>query len=181
MSDLEQVKGFIAKGDREDAIALLASTLLKNSDHLEAWLLLGDMIEEPSRKKACYKQVLRLAPRNFHALTRLQELQETQPDGQQLTHSDELVDEDKRPTIKARKPVNYIPNQNLYKSANNTTGGGEIIGYLMVGLAGFLVITYVIASPNNSSSNSDSLYIGLTLLSLIAGILILSVSSKHRG
>lgn len=180
MSDLEQVKGFIDRGDKDNAIAHLASTLIKNKDQLEAWLMLGDMIDDPSRKKDCYKQVLRLSPRNFHALTKLQELQDGQQDARQLTDSNESELDDQRPTKKMRKPSIYVPNHSFYPPAKQTTGGAEIIGYVVVGLAGFLVITYVIANPGGSSSTSDSLYIGLILLSLIAGIIIVAVSSKNR-
>ena len=180
MGDLDQVKGLFARGDRQSALSLLASTLLQNKDHLEAWLLMGDMIEDPSRKQDCYKQVLRLAPRNFHALTRLQELQDLRSGGQPDTIAEELDVDDQRPTKKAIKPVNVIPNS-LYTPANKATGGGEIIGYVIGGLAGFLVILYVIGSPGSSSSDSNGLYIGLLFLSLIAGIIIVSVSSKNRG
>lgn len=180
MGDLDQVKGLLARGDRQSAIALLASTLLQNKDHLEAWLILGDVIEDPSRKQDCYKQVLRLAPRNFHALTSLQELQEARSGGRQAELPEELEVDDQRPTKKAIKPVNILPNS-IYTPANKSTGGGEIIGYVVGGLAGFLVLLYVIGSPSPSSSDSNSLYIGLLFLSLIAGIIIVSVSSKNGG
>lgn len=180
MSNLDQVKGLFARGDRQSAMALLASTLLQNKDHLEAWLLMGDMIEDPSRKQDCYKQVLRLAPRNFHALTRLQELQEVRSGSRQDAISEELEVDDQRPTKKTIRPVNVVPNS-IYTPTNRATGSGEIIGYVIGGLAGFLVILYVIGSPGSSSSDSNSLYIGLLFLSLIAGIIIVSVSSKNRG
>ena len=180
MSNLDQVRAFIATGDKDNALAVLASMLMRNKDQMEAWLLLGDLIDDPSRKKDCYNQVLRLSPRNFHALTKLQELQENQADAHPLTNSNSSELDDQRPTKKVRKPSIYVPNQNFYPPAKQTTGGGEIIGYVIVGLAGFLVITYVIANPNTSSSASDSLYIGLILLSLIAAIIVVAVSSKNR-
>lgn len=180
MSDLDQVKGLIARGEKQSAVALLASTLLSHRDDLEAWLLMGDTIEEPSRKQDCYKQALRLAPRNFHALTRLQELKDVRPDGRQYTSAEELDVADERPTKRAIKPVSFVPDP-ASTAHNKTTSGGEIIGYVLGGLAGFLIILYVIGSPSPSSSDSNTLYVGLLFLSLIAGVIILTVSSKHRS
>jgi hypothetical protein len=169
MSNLDRVKGLIANGEKEDAIALLASILLKNKNELEAWVLLGDMIEDPARKKDCYRQVLRLSPRNFHALTRLQELQETPTTAPG------------RSTGELRKSESYSPDPNLFRPTRASTNGAEIVGYLLGGIAAFFIIVYVISRPDDDATISDSLYVGLMLLSLIAGIIVLSVSSRNRG
>lgn len=179
MSDLDRAKGLIADGDKENAIPLLASILIKNRNELEAWVLLGDMIDDPARKKDCYKQVLRLSPRNFHALTRLQELEEA-PAGQQIANPETPQANNGRSTGELRKP-GYMPDQNLFRPPSDSTGGAEIIGYVIGGIAGFLVILYVITSPGDSTSVSDSLYIGLIFLALIAGIIIFAVSYRNRG
>ena len=180
MSDLDRVQRLIANGEKENAIALLASILLKNKNELEAWVLLGDTIDDPARKKDCYQQVLRLAPRNFHALTRLQELQEA-AGGAQLAGF-EASQTGARPTTgEMRKISNYIPDRNLYRSSGDSTNSAEIVVYLVGGIAAFLVILYVIGNADDPSSLGDSLLIGLVLLSLIAGIIMFSVSSRNRG
>ena len=180
MSDLHRVKGLIASGEKESAISLLASILIKNKNELEAWVLLGDMIDDPARKQDCYRQVLRLSPRNFHALTQLQELQET-PAGHQIAGSQATQTDSRRSTGELQKSPNPVPDPGLFRPADDSTGGGEILGYLIGGIAAFFVILYVVSSPGDDSSVGDSLSVGLLLLSLIAGIIIFSVSIRNRS
>lgn len=174
MSDLDKVKGLIASGDRENALALLASLLIKDKNQLEAWLLMGDMIDNPSWRKDSYQQALRLAPNNSYALMKLQELsvEGSQPLDAQAPESST----DGPPTV-TRKRLNYVPNPETLRPVQDSTGGGEVIGYVLGGIAGFIVLLYLIGNPDNSSS--DSLFIGLMFLSLIAGVIVIAVSSRN--
>ena len=174
MSDLDKVKGLIASGDRENALALLASLLIKDKNQLEAWLLMGDMIDNPSWRKDSYQQALRLAPNNSYALMKLQELsvEGSQPLETQAPESST----DGPPTV-TRKRLNYVPNPEALRPVQDSTGGGEVIGYVLGGIAGFIVLLYLIGNPDNSSS--DSLFIGLMFLSLIAGVIVIAVSSRN--
>jgi len=181
MSDLDKVKVLITRGDKENAIALLASILMKNKDEVEAWLLLGEMIDDPSRKKDCYNQVLRLSPHSLNALTKLQELEKPPPTDSQITSSKDAQEASKDSLNKVRQNSNYFPNQNPFPPVNNSRDVLEIIFYIIGGIAAFLVILYVIGSTSYSASDSNTLCAGLIFLSLIAGILILSVSNKNRG
>lgn len=174
MSDLDAVKGLIASGDKESAISLLASLLLKDKNRLDAWLLMGDMIDNPGWKKDSYQQALKLAPNNSHALTKLQEL--SMEASQSLSAPAEEAATDGPPTI-TRKRINYIPNPEAFRPVEDSSRGGEVIWYVLGGIAGFLVLLYLIGNPENSTS--DSLFIGLIFLSLIAGVIVLAVSSRN--
>ena len=181
MSDLDKVKVLITRGDKEKATALLASILMKNKDEVEAWLLLGEMIDDPSRKKDCYNQVLRLSPHSLHALAKLQELEAPPRRDPQIKSSKEAQEASNGSVNKARQNSNYFPNQNPFPPVNNSRDAVEIIFYIIGGVAAFLVILYVIGSTSFSSNDSNLLCAGLIFLGLIAGIVILSVSNKNRG
>jgi hypothetical protein len=182
MSDLDQARELIARGEKDNAIALLASILMRNRDDVEAWLLLGETLDDPARKRDCYNQVLRLSPHGMQAATRLQELEEpsapTRPsmpaaladEGARSPVSEEARPRPSRPVIRELPP-----------SAGDSGNAAEIIVYVVGGIAAFLFMVYVISSPRLSSSDSNTLYLGLIFLTLVAGIIILMVSSKDRG
>lgn len=176
MSDLDAVKGLIASGDRENAIALLASLLLKNKNLLDAWLLMGDMIDNPSWKKDSYQQALKLSPNNPYALTKLQELSLAESGPGDARAAEAAIDTDGPPTVRRKRPT-YVPSPDAFRPVQDSTGGGEVIGYVLGGIAGFLVLLYLIGNPDNSSS--DSLFVGLIFLTLIAGVIVLAVSSRN--
>jgi hypothetical protein len=181
MSDLDEVNGLIAKGDKEKAIPLLASILLKNKDNVEAWFLLGELIDDPSRKKDCYKQVLRLVPDHSQASTRLQKL-EYLPAGEiQTTGSENTRTDTKRPLKKLPQYSGYVRNQNLYSPIHNSSENREVIAYVIGGIVAFLIILYVIANRDDASNDNTILYVGLIFLILIAALIVGSVGNKHRG
>lgn len=180
MSDLATAQRLIAGGERDKAIGLLASILLKNREECEAWLLLGDLIDEPSRKKVCYQQVLRLSPQNSHALTKLGELQ-LQPLSQPAESPDDPAPGSESSLVETRPKIQSVPSRISYPDRRASGGGREIIGYVLGGIAGFLVLLYIIASPGDPSRDSNSLYVGLVFLSLIAVVIAISASSKKRG
>jgi hypothetical protein len=179
MSDLDKAKGLIAKGDKEKALGLLASILIKNKDEAEAWLLLGDTIDDPSKKKDCYNQVLRLSPDNLHALTNLRALGMPLSSDHQLTSSKETSTDTKDSVNKLRQRSNYVPNP--YRDpVNDLQGGIAIISYVIGGIALFLLILYVIID-SNSYNESNILWVSLIFLGLITAIIILSASDKNRN
>lgn len=181
MNDLDHIKGLIARGDKEQATGLLAAILLKNKDDLEAWLLLGETIDDPSRKKFCYEQVLRLSQSGLHALTKLQELGEFSPVGSPVTISKHEEAGNKGSPKETRPTSNSVSNRSFYPPVNKSKEGPEIIGYVLGGIAAFLAILYVIANPGETSKESNILYLGLIFLGLIAGIIVLSVNNKNRS
>jgi hypothetical protein len=181
MSDLDKAKGLIARGDKEKALGLLASILIRNKDETEAWLLLGDTIDDPAKKKDCYNQVLRLFPQNLYALTKLQELRGLPPSDRQITNSKEVQIDNKSSINKSEQRSSYVPNQTSYPPANDLKGGVEVIGFVIGGIVAFLMILYVITSDSITSGESNILWAGLIFLGLITGVIILSASGKNRG
>ena len=179
MSSLDQAKELIARGEGEKAIGLLASILIKNKNELEAWLLLGDMIDDPSRKRDCYKQVLRLSPNHSYALTKLEELKEPSLVNQPVLSTNGSSSGNN--TSEIEQKTKYVPPRMSYPEFKKSKVGVEIVGYVVGGIAGFLVILYVIASPGEPSRDSNSLYIGLIFLSLILAVIIISASHRNRG
>jgi hypothetical protein len=180
MSDLDEVNGLIAKGDKEKAIPLLASILLKNKDNVEAWFLLGELIDDPSRKKDCYKQVLRLVPDHSQASTRLQKLEYPPAEEIQTTGSEATKTPTKIQFRKLPQNAGYVRNQNLYSPIQNSSSG-EVITYVIGSIVAFLIILYAIAKSDESSNNNTILYVGLIFLILIAVLIIGAVGNKHRG
>lgn len=198
MSDLDSVRELITEGNKENAIALLASMLLKDKNNADAWLLLGELIDDPSRKKECYHWALKLSPYNRQAMLRLQELEERKPvpvelpvtgpqDGAAETSPQIDTIETRRPAGASRQSVNFVPNQNYYSPVGHSKSWMEIVAYVVGGIAVFLVLLYVITKPdsfsediNNPANNSSNLYVALIFISLIAVIIILTVADRNR-
>ena len=176
MSDLDQVKGLIAQGDKEKAIVQLASMLMENRNDVEAWLLMGEIIDDPAKKKDCYNWVLKLAPHHLFALTRLQELES--PRRRRIARTKDDQTDTIRTLNKSRPNPNYVPN--LYPTVNNSNDDSEIVSYFVVGIAAFLVILYVLVT-GNFSSYGNMFCGGLFFLGLSTGIIILLVGRKNRG
>lgn len=75
MGNLDNIKKMIARGDREGAVKMLVSILRLNCNDVDAWLLLGDVIEDPAKKRDCYNQALKISPNNLLALDGLRKLE----------------------------------------------------------------------------------------------------------
>lgn len=75
MSHLDNVKELIAKGNKEGAIKSLVSALQNNSNDVDTWLLLGELIDDSAKKRDCYNKVLKLSPNNPLALNGLSRLE----------------------------------------------------------------------------------------------------------
>ena len=180
MSDLHQVQELLAAGDKNGALALLASILIKNRNELEAWLLLGDLIDDPTRKKDCYRWALKLSPENAHALAKLQELEGPPPVDLQVAASQANNADDKHPVEEERPTLKNIPKPNVSPPPNPSKGLG-IIAYVLGGIGAFLLLLNVIANPEEFSNGLNVLYVGLIFIGLIAGTIIMSASNKNRG
>jgi len=80
MNDIDSIKIMVAAGDKEGAIRQLVSLLRQDGSNPEAWLMLGDVIDDPAKKKDCYNRVLKSSPNNPIALGRLRDLELSQPE-----------------------------------------------------------------------------------------------------
>jgi hypothetical protein len=179
MNDLEKVKGLIARGDKETAVAQLASLLMEDRRDVEAWLLLGDIIDDPSKKKDCYHWVLRLSPDNPLALTALQELEPPASDLQIASAHDAQTDtQDSLTTPKQNS--NYVPNQYAFPSVNHSKDDPGIISFFVVGILAALVILYVVATGDFAGYKNLFCW-GLVFLALSAVMIVSFVINKNRG
>lgn len=179
MSDLEKVKGLIATGDKETAVAQLASLLIEDRRDVEAWLLLGEIIEDPSRKKDCYRWVLRLSPDNLLALTALQEL-ETPPSDLQIASAHDTQADTQDSSTTSRQNSSYVPNQYSFPSVNHSKDDPEVISYFVVGILAALVILYIVVTGNFSGSSNFFCW-GLVFLILSTVMIVSFVINKNRG
>ena len=180
MNDLDRAKGWIAKGENENAIGLLASMLLSDKSNVDAWLLLGDLIDDPSRKKDCYRWALKLCPDDVQIQTRLQELETPPVTALPISAvsveqpASNILEPDTRPTLR------NIPRQSFPSSApaSQPKGGARIVGYVAGGVGAFLLILYLIANPENFSN--EVLNIALVFMIFMAGIIILSAMNQNQ-
>jgi hypothetical protein len=143
--------------------------------------LLGEAVDEPSRKKFCYSQALRISPHSTRALIGLQGLEAPYSGVQPATNSEAAETVDENAVTQRRIKPNFVPVPNFTPPANESKGSAEIVGYVIGGIAAFFVILYVLGTGAYSSTQSNTLCIGLVLLSLIAGIIVVSVSSKGKA
>jgi hypothetical protein len=75
MSNLNDIEIMVANGDKERAMKMLISTLQLNGNDIDAWLLLGEIIDDTEKKKDCYRQVLKFSANNSLALNKLRNLE----------------------------------------------------------------------------------------------------------
>jgi hypothetical protein len=65
--ELEKIRELIKQGERRSAQRELARLLKSDPGSVEAWLLLGQQVEDPARKSECYRRVLDFDPGNPQA------------------------------------------------------------------------------------------------------------------
>jgi hypothetical protein len=189
MSDLNKVKELIARGEKEQTVGLLASLLLKNTDDLEAWELLAELIDDPARKRACYKQVLRLSPGNLLALKKLYELDGGSPEPVPAADSTKAPPATHGSADETKKRLRAVPYQEPYQPPfKSSTEGQEVVLFAIAGIGALLMILFILLSPGDpsapgeSSANNDALWAVLISFAVIAVIFIIfSTSNKHRG
>jgi hypothetical protein len=179
MNDLAHVMEFIARNEKQNAIPQLASLLLKNRDHAGAWFLLGELIDDPFRKKFCYQQVLRLIPNHAVASTRLKEL-EKPPAAEVQSGVVEDAGVPTKPSIetvrstlaKSRSPGLYPPIKDQRDEP------AEVVVYAIVGIAAFLILLYVILSGSVVSWDNTIFYISFLVLIIVAVLIAGSAGNK---
>ena len=177
MSNLDTVKGLIAKGDKENAAGQLASLLIKNKADVEAWLLLGEIMDDPSKKRDCYHWVLRLAPDNVLALTKLQEL-ESPPGGRQIVSPNDAQPSTKGSLNKSRQNSNF-QNQYAYPIVDSSKDDRELLSFFIVGIVAALVVLYIVVT-GSFSAYANIFCAGLIFLILSTAMIVSFVINKNR-
>jgi hypothetical protein len=179
MNDLDQVKGLIALGDKDQAVVQLARILLKNRRDLEAWLLMGEIIDDPSRKKDCYSWALKLSPDNVFARTQLQELEQA-PSRLETAETQDDIRDTKPAFNKPKQISSHIPNEYLYPTVDKSSDATDVLGYFLIAILAFIVIMYVLLT-GNFSSYGNMFCASLFFLAASTGIIIWIVMNKKRS
>ena len=184
MTDFDKIKGLIATGDKQTAIPMLASILLKNKDEAEAWLLLGDLIDDPRRKKDCYDQVLRLSPGNSLALTKLGELGEPSPSVEPITSPGAAPKTAKNSLNGVQQSSRLVPEEATRPFENHSQSDTDKTGYIIGGIIGvgllvFLIIMFLMGNTSDPFSGINPLWGILLLLAIMGGIFLWASNNKN--
>lgn len=184
MSNLDDVKNLFKQGDKEGSIKMLISSLRLNGNDVEAWLLLGEIIDDPAKKRDCYNQVLKLSPNNLLALSGLESLTPSNP---ALAKKSAVDIQDTQPRKKnAKEPVQYQPSSMPAQSPNSSKDDWKSAVIAILGIGGFFGISYILGliltiASGDSSNDSNPLCMGMMCISLIAGAFIWYSSGKNRS
>ena len=73
-SKLNDAHEAISRGDKKTAQQILADILNRDSQNVDAWLLLADILDNPHQRIESLKRVLQINPNNIIAKRRLQEI-----------------------------------------------------------------------------------------------------------
>ncbi len=74
MNELDSIRNLANIGQKVPAMQQLAIFLRANPRHLEAWFLMAQLVDDPSKKSDCYQHVLQLDPGNPLAEQALREM-----------------------------------------------------------------------------------------------------------
>jgi hypothetical protein len=167
MGHLDDIKELIAKGDNESAINTLISELRNNSNDVDKWLLLGEIIDDHEKKRDCYQQALKLSPYNPLALDGLLKLESPQKTSKINSQTKAQAT---KPRI--RNMMRFESNKDEWK-----------IAIIFFGILGaFFGISYLIGLiiNGNDSPEGDPLCTGMFCLVLIISVVIWYSSGKNR-
>lgn len=67
MANLESIRAKIQAGDRLGALADVAGVVRVEPHNMDAWMLMADLVDEPERKRECYRRVLVVDPNHLAA------------------------------------------------------------------------------------------------------------------
>jgi len=76
MVDLETIRAKKQAGDRLGALKDVVSVVRIEPHNLEAWMLMSELVDEPEKKRECYRRVLVVKPDHVEARQRLAELED---------------------------------------------------------------------------------------------------------
>ena len=191
MSNLDDIKNMILRGDKEEAINLLISTLKLNSKDIDAWLLLGEVIDDPAKKRDGYNQVLKLSPNNSLAMNGLLNLDaswsipmgnsatsplDAQPIHYQKTNSTATMGG----IQDLQANYQYRPDSVPAESSSTLDNLKAAIGIIII-IAAAVIVIYVVGvimTPSDAVGDSSPFYTGLFFIVLIVGIWFWRESNK---
>jgi hypothetical protein len=140
LSELDLPKRLLEFGDKPGAVTELTRMLQVDPDNIDAWFLMVDAIDDPTKKTDCYHQILRIDPGNQFAQIHLQKLdrrpfisQIAEEDTPQTARRAEMSEF--RSAVVKKKPVKTVE-QGLFGMDYQTT--------LLVGIVVFVVVVLLL-------------------------------------
>jgi thioredoxin-like negative regulator of GroEL len=73
-NQLNNARKAISKGDKKTAQQILAGIINEDSNNVDAWLMLAEILDDPEHRIESLKRVLAINPNNVIAARRLSEL-----------------------------------------------------------------------------------------------------------
>jgi len=165
---------------------MLISSLRLNGNDVEAWLLLGELIDDPAKKRDCYSQVLKLSPNNLLALSGLESLTPLNPVLADIQDTQPRKKNAKEPIQDLQANFQYQQSSLSAQPPNSSKGDWKGAVIAVLGIGGFFGISYIlglilISASGDSSSDSNPLCMGMMCIGLIAGAFIWYTSGKNRS
>jgi len=192
MKNIDDIKDLLIQGDKEGAIKMLVSSLRLNGNDVEMWLLLSEVVDDPEKKRDCFKQVLKLSPNNLLALSGLESLT---PSNSKLVEKSVTDIQDTQPRkVKSKEPVRDLRESFQYQQSSKPTypfnysknswkdGALSFLGTVL-GISAFFGISFIlglILTSGDSSSDTDPLCMGMTCIGVIVGAFIVYSSWNAR-
>ena len=140
MSDLDLPKRLLEFGDKPGAVTELTRMLQADPDNIDAWFLMVDAIDDPTKKTDCYHQILRIDPGNQFAQIHLQKLD-------RRPFVSQIVEEDK-PQMAAHTQLSEFRSAAVKKVPAKTMQQGlfgmDYQTTLMVGIFVFVVVVLLL-------------------------------------
>ncbi len=144
MGELDLPKRLIEFGDKPGAVVELTKILQAHPDDIDAWFLMVDAVDDPSKKADCYRQILQIDPDNQFAQIHYQKLA-TRPFESEVLEEEKpkprLTEEFYEPPKKiTKKPAPPPAEQGLFGLDYQTTVLAGIIVFVVVVLLLFVVV-----------------------------------------
>jgi hypothetical protein len=164
---LNNVREAISRGDKKTAQQILADILNHDSQNVDAWLLLADIVENPHHRIECLKRVLQINPNNIIAKRRLEEItiqKRTESPSTPVSQPKQEISGHLgiRPTANAGQVAK--PNSPQVQNPKNSSSppGKKKVDWALIIVAGvFLVICFtgaiiaILTGSTNSNYNSQ--------------------------
>ncbi len=149
MSELDLPKRLLDLGDKPGAIKELTRILQMNPDDIDAWYLMIDAVDDPSKQMDCYEQILKIDPDNQFAQIHYQKLanrpfvsEAPEADKPQTQLTREIYEPPKKVAqeIAPHAPAPPMAEKGLFGLDYQTTIQAGIVVFLLVVLVLFVVV-----------------------------------------
>jgi hypothetical protein len=107
MATIDDINNLVRAGNKAQAVTQLAGLIRSDLTNSSLWLLMADLVDDPSRKQDCFRRVLALDPGNQKAREFLDRFQQPQPPALSFIKSEPVLKTE--PDIRPRQPLPIAP------------------------------------------------------------------------